>query len=45
MVTALVTSYPPLASPLQQPVTHLRSDKDLKPAIKRSRKSEAAAAK
>jgi hypothetical protein len=43
-VTALVTLYPPLANQLQQPMTQLRSDKDLKQAIERGRIPEATAA-
>ena len=43
-VTVLVILYFPLASWLQEPVTHLRSDKDLRQAIERDRIPEAAAA-
>ena len=43
-VTALGILYSSLVDQLQQPVTHLRSEKDLKQMIERGRISEAAAA-
>jgi hypothetical protein len=43
-VAAFVTLYPPMVNQLQQPMTHLRSDKDLKQAIERRWISEATAA-
>ena len=43
-VTALGILYSSLVDQLQQPVTHLRSEKDLKQMIERARIPEAAAA-
>ena len=44
-VIELVALYPPMANSYNSPVTDLRSDEDLKPAIESGRIPEAAAAK